>query len=1639
MFQNTKFDKTLKPLIPVTRSCNSLLRQIKYNLFNETKSEIVEPNSDDDINISYNLLSQNDNTDTGMINPCEVKKEIFLQCLRQDVSTHNNLSNEIDNKYNSLFNNRTNENQPTTRVLKTVFVNGELFPTNELSNNDEMEVNVVKSKLSEKHVAPYTNKTNSNTESTSHHAHGSGSNSYASIKGSKRNKPSCFNGNDVNKRSCRSKARHERNIINGKQNTDIGSNGQNMINKNVNCNYNTLNEHTKNTLDINALACLLNSSSSRENKWVTKSSNPETSVASSLNLKYIHSNMSERNRDDNLDNCASKINDSNSDQDGIASPSSDAQWSIKSPSEPDSPESKPPVINDSEQMEVETVYSDTEGSQKAEHLLSLRSINENENTQIYALPMEQKSTHIEHSCVENTITSNTRDLEVVNVLSPVSINSTDIPISKNSWVPDISAHIHNDVDDHSQSSTQLNGINKSCVTVTNHHSEMDHLSHMQLETAHISRPISSYNLIESRIYSDDPFIASLSPNGSSVSNSGYSSIYEMSRTPVTVPVKSVPVPMSSKDVLHELNDSNSSIYHGNTLNLCFNGIKNKVTELKHASYNFAVNNTRPTDMSIGERVSPSNSSNKDVHNILDVVSDEFSDMDSMDLRINNSDTRDINSCINSLSMSSLISSDLKSANPFNSFEKLGNWSTIKNPPSDVPTLHQKQHLKIYTDPTKLVPGPIHLNTQSEVPINLNETRVQKTFLGNKSPSQVYYSPMADFCISSDVDIANHGSIEDAQQNNFKNRSNIRDSVNTCSNDKYIHSLMPSTDNDPNGKQTLISNYDGVHNQNSPVVNNGLIYKFSRSDNNPSVRYGSPIQLHHANPDCLSPQCSHNGLTYTSFDQIRGPSLLEDPNQKEDPPSIINMSHLVPQSNKNCKVHYKWPLTKKKSQTTTTSNEKFQEPKHNSSEYKRNTNVVYKYIEDDFNLSHLQNVSPNELLNHNSSVSYNERKNDCSTYQSNQQFQDMSNLIASDLSPVIQCGSETPEEKKQNQARIIINFENNLRKESSDFEALYRCSKISGQSHEPNSPLSREIFDAARYLFNKGKLFVCIYPKCTNKIHFRVIPSNAELLRHEFTVPFDDFRFNIQYKYKQLLTSTLKTWPVIPELVQLAKRCSCEICGDFDSKLNQNQDMLCAYVEGRRRPGVDGNNENQPQIKPQITLSWKKNLAHRFSSEAVAKQTISQMIDDMQRHINSFTRAFTTIFPLNKDLKTNTETLQKACENNINLLKNNKPLNAECSKRIDLTNSIFDKEVHLFSYQYVQLPKIIPKYVLEDMSNSTYQQANQNMLSFSHQFDEEHLPNEMNRYYVESSSSPSSQSIHSNLTSPPPLRYIHENVSNTPHQPAVENLPSTSHQSSVGNITSSPHQSVLNNFPTTSQCQEISLEMCSLNERPQNLSHISRYYSDGQMYSEFPPHAYLQVPSSQFPSSSTNSYYGSPVNMPSDTSVPFHSPSLSVNSVPNSPSSDCSIPSLVESAATAVPEHTLLDDSLEAVNAAHNLMMISHRHRYNSTTSITSTNTTNTITVTTTATTNAATVLNTNVFKPHTKTRKISPTDNITTNNNSSPHTLNNNDISIINVTNTVQSSIIEPEDQEPEVIHNSRKKKKKKHDKKKDKKKKGKR
>lgn len=1646
------------------------MRKIKYNFYTPSKYECLEIDDDNDEvrEVPNNdELSKSDHVgeSSDSLQKIEGLSLLEKRCLEKIKFINSSTNKIIDESHND----KSNGNEKSVDALKTLMATHESFPANEKqqSSEDEMQINVKKPKPSEKHVScsdesiidPTLSNNPSRVDYISEIKSPSPQPECSYSKGSKRNQYSSFNEISKNKKICRTKSKHEKNVssnCNPKQiidsncqNSNIGNSSRVTLN-----NDNLVIANPKNSQTINGDSRLMNESLVKENKWVTKASHPELSITAVLNLKHPQGNFNVCDKDESIENCT-KIIDLSSDQDGTTSPSSDIQWPIKlSHSDPYSTGSKP-TVDKSEQMEIEPTNSDTEGnnSPKTDHLLSqrnaeelvlklvssIRSINENENTQIYALPIDQKLSHVEHSYVENTISSNTRDLEVVNVLSPVSINSTDIPMNKSSWVPDISllhAHNdHNDIDcDHSQSSLQqLNGLCNSIninttSRITNRNSEVELLNNMQLEAPIMSRPC-SYNRIESRIFPEDSYTAALSPSESSVSNSAYGSAYDVNRIPLAVPVKPNPVTVSPKDIVHELNESSSSIYHNSSMNMCFDGLKQK-SIIEQPSYNFAMNKSRPTDINIMERGSLSNKNKHDV----DVVSDEFSDVDSMDLRINSAEPKENNLCMNNLSMSSLISTDLKSINTLNSFEKCGNWSTIKNP-SNTTNHHQTQNLKIYTDPTEMISVPINLNTQSGIPINLNEAHVQKVFLGNKSPPQVYYSPITDFRVSSDIDITNHGSIEDPNVIHFKNRQ--RNCVNLCSNDKYIHPMLQPTDNDPNLNQTLINGYDGVLNQNSSIMNNGLIYKYPRSDSNSSIRYeNSPLILHHKNPESISP---HNGLQYSSYDQIIGPCLSEDPNKKEEQP-IMNMTHLMLQSSKNCKVHYKWPLNKTKCQTS--SNGKLLEVPQ-SQDY-INSNILYKYTDDELN----KKLSPNQILNQSTGLSFNDRINNSTLIQPNQQFQDLSNFIAPDhISPTIQSGSDFINEKTQIPSRAVNSFESNLRTEPTEHQEMYRNTKIPSQSKESSTSLGIDGFEAAHYLFNSGKLFLCMYPKCTNSHHFRVIPSNAEMLRHEFTVPFDDFRFNIQYKYKQLLTSNPRTWPNIPVLEQLAKRCLCEICGDFDSKLNQNQEMLHTYVEGKKPSIEEDNCENQQPTNTQISLSWKKHLAQRFTSaEDVEKQSISQMIEDMEKHIKRFKHAFTIIFPLNKDVKSNSQNLRNACESYSDVNDSNISLNSECKKKLDIGHKCFSKDLHLHSYQYLQVPnKVIPKHVLEELSNSSYHPPNQNLVATSHQRDE-HFPNEINRYYVKNSLSPSYQSMNLNLTNQS-LKYVHENISNTSHQVSAENSPSTSRQSSNGNITSSSHQTILSNFPTTSHGISVDSRF-TLNDRGLKHNHMSRYYSDGQMYTEF-PQTYLQVPSAQFPNSSTNSYYGSPVNMPSDNSVPFCSPSLSINSVPHSPSSDCSIPSLVETVATAVPEHALLDDSLEAVNAAHNLMMISNRHRYNSTTSITTTKTTDTTTVSNTSTTNYKTVKNSsNIKTTDIKANKMSLID--TTVNNISPADSSTNNISLLDsnknsnsttcfLTGTIQPSMTEPEDQETDIVHNSRRKKKKKHDKKKDKKKKGKR
>jgi len=186
--------------------------------------------------------------------------------------------------------------------------------------------------------------------------------------------------------------------------------------------------------------------------------------------------------------------------------------------------------------------------------------------------------------------------------------------------------------------------------------------------------------------------------------------------------------------------------------------------------------------------------------------------------------------------------------------------------------------------------------------------------------------------------------------------------------------------------------------------------------------------------------------------------------------------------------------------------------------------------------------------------------------------------------------------------------------------MYINTKIASQSKESSTSLSFAELLAAYKLFIGGKLFLCIYPKCTNSYHFHVLPSKAEILRHNFTVQFDYFRYHIQCKYKELLIlNPRKSWSNIPVLGQLTERCICKSCSEFDSTVNLNQKTLHAYYIEGKNPSIEEDDcENKQSTNRKISLNWKKHLARRFTTENyLENHSISQMIDHMERHIKHF--------------------------------------------------------------------------------------------------------------------------------------------------------------------------------------------------------------------------------------------------------------------------------------------------------------------------------------------------------------------------------------------------------------------------------------
>jgi len=285
----------------------------------------------------------------------------------------------------------------------------------------------------------------------------------------------------------------------------------------------------------------------------------------------------------------------------------------------------------------------------------------------------------------------------------------------------------------------------------------------------------------------------------------------------------------------------------------------------------------------------------------------------------------------------------------------------------------------------------------------------------------------------------------------------------------------------------------------------------------------------------------------------------------------------------------------------------------SHDLERNSNVLYKHTADGSN----QKCSPNEtglpIIKKSTLI------------QPNQQFQNVYNFIAKDnLSPTIQSGSETIDEKTQIQFRADNSFESIFRTEPTDHQEIYRSTKIPSQIKESTTSLSFYELQAAYNLFIDGKLILCIDPKCTNSHHFHVSLSKAEILRHNLSVRFDYFRYHIQCKYKELLISNpRKSWFNIPVLRQLAKRCCCKDCGEFDYTINLNQKTLLAYyIEGKNTCIDENNCENNQLTNRSISFSWKKHMFGRFiTGNYFENHCISQMTDhNMETHIKQPTKS-----------------------------------------------------------------------------------------------------------------------------------------------------------------------------------------------------------------------------------------------------------------------------------------------------------------------------------------------------------------------------------------------------------------------------------
>ncbi|XP_050542764.1 uncharacterized protein LOC126906291 isoform X4 [Daktulosphaira vitifoliae] len=1434
-----KFDESLKPLIPITGSCNSLSRKIKYNF----DDKIVLSKHDIKNNTDNNGIISKDHS-------IEITNDIII--LKEPEKSKYNQKNLIKNEKIALSNNDelsgkntnivsllTNSSEKSIKSLNIVWINNQPFT---LTLNDNIE-KMFTSNCKEN----FRNSTN-------------------------------FSFFNKSKKRCRSHS-PDQNLrkkifcetdIEGKESSNSFNNTQLRLNKKYSKQENMYCDEadylSKNNNQPIIIDNILETKSTIISKnWSIKSLEADFSVTNKLNLD-IAMNDSTNSIDKSYTNENLKIQISNNQNEVILNEV--PQVYKLSPStvldEANSLELKNNLSMLNE-IEMKDLNSDVENKiLKKENTFSNRDSEElisnfvteesslNDNLQMYTVPMNQNVIKFKNSLMEHE--TDNQDLEVVNVLSPISVNSTDISLNKGPWISDSPlVHVQNYPNDNDRETLQTNKKSSNATSnlinsKTNNNSRSHNignnkiviLNHMQLKT-----PMLSSHFSHKKMDDKDSKTCNLSVPNSAIN----------------------PLNISTKFISESLNNQNNVVLKS-CLDQSLNGfIKEKCIKNNSGCYE--------TNITLMNNIKNLSSNVKKIDS--NIMSDEFSE-DSIELEFKNLDSQDNMHCTSNLSTSKLIPTNLRPIQILNDFKEFNSnkWSSMKGV-MDTSDLQKSPRLLTYPNSLEIIQRPV----QSKINSHLNEDHF---FLENRNSHQFFYTPIDNYCSTSDSNTS-HNFIT-SESNQFDNR-HVKRYVNeiSCSDDEFLYSKVGHFEDNQNENQFSENDCNITINQSLPSINKRILYNI--------------VGINSNQPENLHLQSSMNdNLTYSNFNTSTISNLFEDHSKYKE--SIIEKSVKI-QTNPNCKVHYKWPLNKDKDELKLYNQDK------------KNSNLWCTISNNETQNISFQNIVRCDLNKNISSSFYDGNQSNAILYQSNEQFPDVNSIMVTDLSPSLVSNSDSYDENPSNKLMIEETIDFSLQNNEKSLKIINDENQTSNLSDEGtidsrNSPSFPSPYEGTLYLFNRGKLFLCMYSQCTNNHHYRVTPSTAERLRHEFTVPFDDFRFNIQYKFKQLLTSKPKKLPKIPALEQLEKRCFCSICNDFDSKLNQNQVMLLKYVDEKEPDIAKSSKKNE-----QLTLNWKKCLVNRFSTEAVAKQSIYQMIDDMNNHIKHFKFAFTIIFKFKSDSNVNIKTLQRLCESYPDS-DSDETLPYPSKEFLNSAHKYFNGKSCETSYQYVI--ETLPK---------SYQSNDFNLPSTSHSY------NKMESTLYEQSTL---QNIQIKHTSNKSQKYFSENLI-IPSYQLLKNTDSNS-DFSIKNeidITNAHCKSFTSKFTNLNHTfindssNQLITESCSLINSKIKTNDIPYY---NRMNNDEIFQTYLQVPNSEFESPTTISYFCSPESIPLDNSVPFCSSNLSANPISNSPSlSDCSIPSLVETMATAVPEHTLLDDSLEAVNAAHNLLMISNRNRYNS--------------------------------------------------------------------------------------------------------------